>query len=177
MTTVVEYYISEKERKNTVKLFCKYFDKKDSAKIEEGLYCFTEQYCRSTGFNLNLEDNLKIYLSVYKDCTRNLLYNLEQDSSTIQDIKKRIIEKRFNPYNLAFLRPEELNEDNWTKIIMRKKTTEETFKNLPTVEWKPCRACKNTKFFYKQEQTRSADEPMTIFYTCKQCGKVTKINN
>ena len=50
-------------------------------------------------------------------------------------------------------------------------------KNLPSIEWKPCRVCDNVEHFYYQLQTRSADEPMTTFYICKQCDKTTKINN
>ena len=34
-----------------------------------------------------------------------------------------------------------------------------------------CRKCKSKKTSYYQLQTRSADEPMTIFITCLNCGK------
>jgi DNA-directed RNA polymerase subunit M/transcription elongation factor TFIIS len=33
-----------------------------------------------------------------------------------------------------------------------------------------CRKCKSTKTDYYQLQTRSADEPMTTYVTCKTCG-------
>ena len=33
-----------------------------------------------------------------------------------------------------------------------------------------CRKCKSTKTSYYQMQTRSADEPMTTYVTCKACG-------
>ena len=33
-----------------------------------------------------------------------------------------------------------------------------------------CRRCKSTDVAWKQVQTRSADEPMSIFYECKSCG-------
>ena len=33
-----------------------------------------------------------------------------------------------------------------------------------------CRRCKELKVDYFQMQTRSADEPMTVFYNCKACG-------
>lgn len=35
----------------------------------------------------------------------------------------------------------------------------------------PCIACKQKKVVYYEKQTRSADEPMTIFYSCLNCGK------
>ncbi|CAM9988249.1 unnamed protein product [Phaeothamnion confervicola] len=34
-----------------------------------------------------------------------------------------------------------------------------------------CGRCKSKKTTYFQKQTRSADEPMTTFVTCKNCGK------
>ena len=33
-----------------------------------------------------------------------------------------------------------------------------------------CRKCKSTKTSYYQMQTRSADEPMTTYVTCNNCG-------
>ncbi|XWV24888.1 transcription factor S-II-related protein [Tupanvirus deep ocean] len=171
MTTVVEFYVPEKERKVTVKLLSDYFDIKHCPKIEKGLFNFSEQYCKSNGNSLSMAQ------AIYKDCVKNILFNCEQNNQTIQKIKKLIDKKKFNPYNLAFMKPEELDEDNWVKIILRKNTTEDKLKNLPTIEWYPCRVCKNTGHFYRQLQTRSADEPMTTFYICKQCGKTTRINN
>ena len=171
MSTIVEFYIPEKDRKSTKKSLSKYFDVDICVQIEKGLFAFTKQYCQSNN------DNLILAQTIYVDCVKNLLFNCEQGHTTITKIKKSIDKNEFNAYNLAFLKPDEIDEDNWMKIILRKKNTEKTLQNLPTIEWKPCHVCKNTKFFYRQLQTRSADEPMTTFYTCKECGKTYKVNN
>ncbi len=34
-----------------------------------------------------------------------------------------------------------------------------------------CPHCAHTRAYYMQVQTRSADEPMTIFYKCVKCAK------
>ncbi len=115
--------------------------------------------------------------AVYTDHVENFIYNCNQNNPTINHINDEIKNKKFNPYNVAFLGPDELDPDNWAKIISRKKTTEEKLNNLPTIEWKKCRNCKNNQYYYYQLQTRSADEPMTTFYVCKQCAKTYKINN
>jgi transcription elongation factor S-II len=39
-----------------------------------------------------------------------------------------------------------------------------------------CGKCKSKKTTYFQLQTRSADEPMTTFVTCKECGKQWKFS-
>uniref|UniRef100_A0A6G6ACQ8 TFII-like transcription factor n=1 Tax=Borely moumouvirus TaxID=2712067 RepID=A0A6G6ACQ8_9VIRU len=170
MTTVIEFYVSDKSRKDVLSNLREYFDKKICKIIEKGIYDYTKQYCKN-------DNNMNFSQSVYNDCYRNLIFNLKENCDTVKEIKEQIIEGNYNPYNLAFLKPDEFNKDNWIKIISRKKTTEEKLNDLPAVEWKPCRACKNTEYFYRQLQTRSADEPMTTFYTCKKCNKTYKVNN
>ncbi|KAL5638708.1 hypothetical protein ACGC1H_003163 [Rhizoctonia solani] len=39
-----------------------------------------------------------------------------------------------------------------------------------------CGRCKNYKTRYRQAQTRSADEPMTVFYSCTVCGNKWKFS-
>ena len=170
MSVIVDFYVSEKERANTIKSLTTHFNKKYVEKIEAGIYDYTKQYCMHNSYNKLLAQ------TIYKDVRKNIIYNCEQDHQTIQKIKKDMGQNKFNPYNLAFLRPEELDEDTWIKIIMRKDTTEEKLNNLPTVDWKPCIRCKCIQYSFYQLQTRSIDEPMTSFYICKQCGKNYSIN-
>lgn len=171
MTTLMEFYISEKLRKKSTKLLTDHFDKSDAQTVEDGCYDFSEQYCKSNN------NNLAIAQSIYKDSIQNIIYNCNQNNATMRGLKKLIAKKKYNAYNLAFLRPEELDEDNWMKIILRKNTTEDKLNNLPTIEWRSCKSCKSIEYFYYQLQTRSADEPMTTFYICKKCNKTYKVNN
>ena len=39
-----------------------------------------------------------------------------------------------------------------------------------------CFNCKSKKIFTTQKQMRSADEPMTTFFSCQQCGNIWKMN-
>lgn len=171
MTTVIEFYVPQKDRKNTIKQLSEFFDAKHSSKAEAGLFDFSKQYCESNGSDLSLAK------SIYIDSVRNIVYNFKDNGPTVQKIIKNIKKNKFNPYNLAFLKPDELNEENWIKIKTRRETSENKMKNLPSIEWKPCRVCKNIEYFFRQLQTRSADEPMTTYYICKQCGKINKVNN
>lgn len=170
MSIIQDFYIPNQERKTSRKEFEKFFDKESSKVIEDGLFNYTEQYCRTNIFYKTIS------LGIYKDNKTNLLFNLEKNGQTIKKIKKGIEDNTFNPYNLAFLRPEELDGDKWMKIILRMNTTEDKIKNLPTVEWKACFRCKGTEYSKYQLQTRSIDEPATTFYVCKQCGKSYSIN-
>lgn len=171
MTTVIEFYISDKVRKNAINELTEHFSKARSKEIEKGFYDFTKQYCQGN------QQNILLATSIYKDKVKELLYNCEKDTRTMKEIKKKIEKNKYNAYNLAFLRPDEMDEDNWMKIILRMKTTSEKLNNLPAIEWEPCVQCKSTEHYFYQLQTRSADEPMTTFYICKSCGKTTSINN
>lgn len=168
---IMEFYIPQKSRKNASQSLLNHFPKKHVKQIEQGSYDYAEQYCKSNPHNLIMAQ------PIYNDIIKNIIFNCEQNHKTIRKIKKNISKGTYNPYNLAFLRPDEFDEDNWMKIILRKNTTEEKLNNLPTIEWKACRVCKSTEYFYYQLQTRSADEPMTTFYICKECNKTYKVNN
>jgi DNA-directed RNA polymerase subunit M/transcription elongation factor TFIIS len=170
MSLIIDFHIPEKERAKTPKLLEPHFKKKHLEKIEEGIYDYTKQYC------LNNSSDKLLAPSIYKDTRKNLIFNFESSNQTIGKIKKEMDQNKFNPYNLAFLRPEELNEDNWIRIMMRMSTTEERLNNLPTVKWKPCFRCQCTQYSFYQLQTRSIDEPVTSFYICKECGKNYSIN-
>jgi DNA-directed RNA polymerase III subunit RPC11 len=47
------------------------------------------------------------------------------------------------------------------------------WQNVDTTDEK-CPKCEHTRAFFMQLQTRSADEPMTTFYKCCNCGIIWK---
>ena len=63
--------------------------------------------------------------------------------------------------------------EKWKTLIENKKIRDEN-KYIPKIEASTddftCGKCKSTKCTYYQLQTRSADEPMTTFVTCLDCG-------
>ena len=50
---------------------------------------------------------------------------------------------------------------------------EEAWANVDQTDLR-CEQCGHGRAYYIQMQTRSADEPMTIFYKCAKCGKRSK---
>ena len=175
MSLVIEFYISKKIRAMAITKLQQHFDAKypdDTCKnIEKGIYDYTNQYCKGNNCYFDMVK------SIYNDKLSDIEYNLIENHSTIKKIKKAIRQKKYNAYNIAFLSPEELNEDQWMKILVRRANTEEKLNNLPAISWKPCDTCKTNEYFFYQLQTRSADEPMTTFYTCKKCRKEYRTNN
>jgi DNA-directed RNA polymerase subunit M/transcription elongation factor TFIIS len=172
MSITVEFYIPEKLRKKSMESFLKFFPAKCVKNIEKGIYDYTDQYCSTNSYYFCIAS------AIYTDHVRDLIFNLEQNHKTIKEVRNVISKgkEKFADYNLGFLTPIELDEDQWKAILIRRKATEEVLNNLPTIEWRPCYDCKCIQYSFYQLQTRSADEPMTTFYICKDCGRTYKIN-
>ena len=85
----------------------------------------------------------------------------------------KLINKEIKAHELAFLSHEEMRPDIWKELIELKKIKDEN-KFSPKIEASTddftCFKCKSNKCTFYQLQTRSADEPMTTFVTCLNCG-------
>jgi transcription elongation factor S-II len=69
---------------------------------------------------------------------------------------------------------QELYPDIWEELILKNiKKMEQLSKqnNVQGTDMFRCGKCKKNNCTYYQMQTRSADEPMTTFITCLNCGK------
>ena len=75
--------------------------------------------------------------------------------------------------DLAFMTHQEMNPKIWKELvdakIKRDKNLTEVDMSAATDEFK-CYKCHKRQCTYYQLQTRSADEPMTTFITCLNCG-------
>jgi DNA-directed RNA polymerase subunit M/transcription elongation factor TFIIS len=156
------YYLMERE--NAIKKLTEILNEKLALKIEGSIYNFVKQYT---------EDNETPFLfdSIYTDKFFEI-FNLLINTKThflIDALKKNTID----PSKIAFMRPDELNPIKYDTIL-KKKELEEFKKNnqATTTSWK-CPKCKERKSTITQKQTRSADEPATLYIECKSCGHTT----
>lgn len=167
----LEFYVSDKRRKGVNRDLSKYFSSGISKVIEKGIYNFAQQFC------MNNAKYLDFSTAIYDEKVRDLSFNFVNNSETTKKIIRDIEALKFNPYNLAFLKPEELDFENWRRIIEKKANIEKRINDADYYEWKPCENCHGTKYKYIQMQTRSADEPMTTFFICVGCSKIVSENN
>ena len=85
-------------------------------------------------------------------------------------------EEDFKIEQIAFLKPPHVFPEVWFHIIDENERKEEILKKCESEASSnkfqcPNRKCRARKTVYNEVQTRSADEPMTIFITCLVCGK------
>lgn len=90
---------------------------------------------------------------------------------------KRVQERELSMADLARLEDMELYPENWKRLqdqqLVREQKWLEGNKMVATDMFK-CNRCGKKETTYYEMQTRSADEPMTIFITCVNCGKKWK---
>ena len=94
----------------------------------------------------------------------------------VPGLKDLIKDNKINPKKVAECTPDELSPSGLYSQMMQKlklrdlkreeaRRQEENYNGILK-----CGKCKSLKTSYFQLQTRSADEPMTTFVTCKGCG-------
>ena len=78
------------------------------------------------------------------------------------------------PQQLAFMTHQEMHPELWKDLIEQKMKRDESKMNQrleASTDMFTCKKCKSKRCTYYELQTRSADEPATIFVTCLDCGK------
>jgi transcription elongation factor S-II len=78
------------------------------------------------------------------------------------------------PQTVVFMTHQEMNPDHWRTLIEQKvKRDANKFnkKVQASTDMFTCKKCRSKECTYYELQTRSADEPATIFVTCLTCGK------
>jgi transcription elongation factor S-II len=109
----------------------------------------------------------------YKTKFLNLQFNLRYPSN---NLKQRLVNGEVNVTDVVYMNPVELNPTGPYALVKEKLRVEDLHKYALNNENEnyegmfKCGKCKSRKTTYYQMQTRSADEPMTTFVTCKNCG-------
>lgn len=109
------------------------------------------------------------YVQLYLDKIRSIYLNLSNEK-LITDL----LNKEITPKILANMTHQEMNPEHWKDLIdkKRKRDANKYINNAQaSTDMFTCRKCKSKRCTYYELQTRSADEPATIFVTCLDCGK------
>lgn len=154
-------------RKNMQKMFQKSLEDPNMCiNLEKGIYNYTIE----TANKLNIVkkwDN-SYFVTIYLGRLRTIYNNLKYDS-----VKNMLLNKEIKSHELAFMTHQQMVPENWDSLIEEKRIRDQN-KYEPKLEASTddftCWKCKSKKCTYYQLQTRSADEPMTTFVNCLECG-------
>jgi transcription elongation factor S-II len=139
-----------------------YLPPNEAIQLEDLVFAYTTQYVSC--YNLNLVH----FKSLYNSKIQDLYYNLNPMNSPT--LLASILNKKVDITRIPYLSPEELNPTCWESIIKKRDFIEYKKNNTATSDAYECRKCKQRKCKVYSLQTRSADEPMTIFVQCEVCN-------
>jgi transcription elongation factor S-II len=114
------------------------------------------------------------FVQLYQDKLRSIYLNLRPDGYVKNtSLLERLKNKEIAAKDIPHMTHQELHPELWNPVvdakIKRDKSKCEVNLEAATDEF-TCFKCKKSKCTYYQLQTRSADEPMTTFVTCINCG-------
>ena len=160
-------------RENMIEIFTTLLrDKKLSQRIEESIFKNVFELAKERRV-LKKWDN-PIFKKMYVNKARSIYTNLKSDSY-VKNVKlaQNIKKKKFDIDNIGEMSYQELYPEHWKKLLdekfKREKVMYEEKEEAMTDQFK-CGRCKSRKCTYYELQTRSADEGMTTFITCINCG-------
>jgi len=156
-----------KFRSFTCKTFTEYMSENEADDLEKGIYNYTIRESKKRQI-VRKWDN-PFFCQLYIDKFRTIYTNIKAHPNIIE----LIAQGNIKPHDIAFMSHQEMAPDMWKELLEAKMKRDNTKyeENLAaaTEDFK-CFKCKKNKCTYYQLQTRSADEPMTTFVTCLNCG-------
>ena len=108
------------------------------------------------------------FVQIYLDHLRSVYVNLKNHK-----LVEQVESGEIKSHTIAFMTHQEMQPERWdelikAKVIRDKNKCEQQIE--ASTDTFTCRKCKGKRCSYYQLQTKSADESMTIFITCIECG-------
>jgi len=157
----------EQFRANIRQKLCEFFEKdKDAINLEKGVHNWALK--EATNKRVVKKWDNPFFVQIYLDHLRSIYINLKNET-----LINKVVSGEIKSQEIAFMTHQEIYPDKWEELIKAKSIRDKNKfeQNLEAAtDTFTCRKCKSKKCTYYQMQTRSADEPMTIFVTCIDCG-------
>jgi transcription elongation factor S-II len=134
--------------------------------IEKGVYNYSIR--KATEKNVVKKWENIYFTMIYIDRLRSVWINLKNPS-----LLERLHNKELKAHEIGYMSHQDMIPSKWEELLRNKKERDEN-KYSPQLVGNTdnytCRKCKSKNCSYYQLQTRSADEPMTNYFQCLNCG-------
>ena len=153
----------EEERQLGKNIINKFIGEKFSDSIEKNLYEYSKQ-------------SKTVYMDKLK-----YIFEIVNPKSTVynKQILTNIKKNKITPYELIYNKPWELYTEHWKDIVEEQNKNDKIVidktAEFTTTQF-TCSKCKNNECKTYSLQTRSADEPTTIFVNCIKCNNTWKMS-
>ena len=162
-------------RDNIRKKLCIFFDKtenkeKHASNLEKGIHNWALK--EATNKKVVKKWDNPFFVQIYLDHLRSIYINLKNEK-----LVQLVINGEIKSHEIAFMTHQEMAPEKWEELIKAKSIRDKNKfeQNLEAMtDTFKCRKCYSKKCSYYALQTRSSDEPMTLFITCLDCGSRMK---
>lgn len=140
---------------------------KDATNIEISIYNWTLQ--EATILKIVKKWENKSFTQIYLDRFRSIFINLKNPGFLLKIQTGELL-----PQQVGFLSHQEICPTQWKELIDQKIKRDQSHgkQNIcASTNMFSCRKCFSKECTYYELQTRSADEPTSIFISCIKCGK------
>jgi transcription elongation factor S-II len=113
----------------------------------------------------------RYFVELYKTHLRSVYINLKNNPTLVASIG--LEEGQIKPHEVAFMSHQDLMPERWSALIEKKEKEDANRYECniqAATDTFTCRKCRSKKCTYTQIQTRAADEGMTTFVSCLDCG-------
>jgi DNA-directed RNA polymerase subunit M/transcription elongation factor TFIIS len=141
--------------------------------LERGIFNAALADARDKGVRRHWEN--PDFVDIYKRIARRTVANLDPEAYVGNSrLIQRLQEGEFPPHRVPFMCARELYPEHWQELAdeqLKRETTLLEGNQDEGSDMFTCKRCHKSKVRYWEMQTRAADEPMTIFIRCLNCGK------
>jgi transcription elongation factor S-II len=141
-------------------------NEKQSRNVERGIYNYALK--EATQRKVVKKWDNPTFVHLYLDHLRSIYLNLNNPN-----LINQLRTGECKAHTIAFMTHQELKPEKWEKMIQDKIKSDKNKYEMnieAATDTFTCRKCHEKKCTFYQLQTRSADEPMTTFVQCLNCG-------
>ena len=158
---------------NNFKFLENKFSKNDIKLLEQSIYEVTYNYAQKNYVARSWKS--PVFIEIYRQNVRSIMSNIHPDSPVKNHrLLSRVLDGEFKLFEIPTMTAYDMFPEKWfalkDKLLQREQKILEGNKSRATDQFK-CRRCNKRECTYYELQTRSADEPMTCFISCLNCGK------
>lgn len=163
---VMYYAIKNIKPKNAIFKFSKYVPMDIALKLERGIMELI-----LIDMSSEKPDVIDFIVNKYQSKVNDICANLDLTNKRIENktLTPSLIDGTLDPHWVAFMTPQQVHPIRWKKELEKRRLAEQASNEKKVTDIYKCRKCGDRKSTTTQMQTRSADEPMTIFVTCLTC--------
>ena len=151
--------------------FESFISESKSKNLEKGIFNYT--LTEATRRKVVKKWENPYFVTIYIDRFRTIYANMSTNVGLVYSLNAGTLKAK----SFAFMTHQEMRPDKWEPLIQEKIKRDKSkyeAKLQAATDTFTCRKCKSKECTYYQMQTRSADEPMTTFVTCLNCGQFWK---